>query len=256
MHRSIAILAISVLLASCGGQGLGVGTVGGVNVDTALGAAADLGKAATLSEDEVKSSALQMREYEEKNKETVAPAKSQHAKRLAKLTDKYKRYDGLNLNFKVYMSDQVNANASADGSVRVYSALMDLMDDNELQFVIGHEIGHVKNGHTAKAMRTALAMSGVRKGAAASGSTVGAIASSQMGGLLEAVLNAQFSQSQETESDDYGLSFLRKAGAKLGGAESALRKLAQLSGGKHSILSSHPDPAQRAQRMAQLVKQK
>jgi putative metalloprotease len=233
-----------------------MGSVGGVNVDGAMGAAADLGKAATLTDEEVKSSALQMREYEEKNKEKVAPASSQYAKRLAKLTDKYKRYDGLNLNFKAYENDEVNANASADGSVRVYSGLMDLMKDDELLFVIGHEVGHVKNGHTAKAMRTALAMSGVRKGAAASGTAVGAIAASEMGGLLEAVLNAQFSQSQETESDDYGLSFLRKTGAKLGDAESALRKLAQLSGGKHSILSSHPDPAKRADRMAQLARQK
>jgi putative metalloprotease len=223
---------------------------------TALGAAADLGKAATLSEDEVKSSALQMREYEEANKQTVAPASSKYAQRLAKLTSKLKHYEGLDLNFKAYVSDEINANASADGSVRVYTGLMDMMNDDELLFVMGHEIGHVKNGHTAKAMRAALVMSGVRKGAAATGSTVGALASSQLGGLLEAVLNAQFSQSQETEADDFGVMFLRKTGAKLGGAESALRKLAKLSGGQISLLSSHPDPAKRADRVAQLIKQK
>lgn len=255
MNRKVVILGIGLILTACGAQGLKVGSVGGVNVDGALGAAGDLGKAATLTDEEVKASALQMRQYEEQTKEKVAPASSPYAKRLAKLTDKFKSYDGLKLNYKVYVSDQVNANASADGSVRVYTGLMDMMDDDELMFVMGHEIGHVKNGHSAKQMRAALAMSGVRKGAAASGTVAGNLAASQLGGLLEAFLNAQYSQSQETESDDYGLQFLRKTGHKTGAAESSLRKLAKLSGGEHSMLSSHPEPNQRADRIAQLAKQ-
>lgn len=255
MKRVAGILGVCVMLAACGGQGLPkMGNVGGVNVDAAMDSASDLGKAATLTEEEVKASAKEMRLYEEQSKEKVAPASDKYAVRLAKLTDKYRKYDGLDLNFKAYLSDSVNANASADGSVRVYTALMDLMDDQELLFVIGHEIGHVKNGHTAKQMRAALAMSGVRKGAAASGTVAGKLSSSELGGLLESVLNAQYSQSQETESDDYGLQFQRKTGGNVSAAESALRKLAKLSGGEHSMLSSHPDPAQRADRMAQLAK--
>jgi len=37
----------------------------------------------------------------------------------------------------------VNAFACGDGSIRVFSALMDLMDDDELMAISGHEIGHV-----------------------------------------------------------------------------------------------------------------
>lgn len=248
MNRVIAPVGICLLLSACGGKGLpgtNVGNVGGVNVDAAVEAASDLGKAVTLTDEEVKDSARQMRSFEEQSKEKVAPASSKYTKRLAKLTDKFRNYDGLNLNFKTYLNESVNANATADGSVRVYTALMDLMNDEELLFVIGHEIGHVKNGHSAKEMRTALALSGARKGAAASGTIVGNIAASELGGLLESVLNAQYSQSQETESDDYGLQFIRKAGGNPKSAESALRKLAKLGGGQHSILSSHPEPGER-----------
>jgi len=230
--------------------------VKGVDVDGALDAAGDLGKAATLSDAEVKAMAKQMRDYEEKERERVAPASSASAKRLAKLTKPYQSYDGLALNFKVYESDEVNANASADGSVRVYTGLMDLMSDGELMFVIGHEIGHVKLGHTAKAMRSALAMSGARKGAASSGTAAGQLAASELGGVLEAFLNAQYSQSQETQSDDYGVALLKQSGGDLTGAESSLRKLADLSGGEHSMLSSHPDPKKRAERVAKLAAQK
>ena len=222
-----------------------------VDLGRALGAAVDLGKAASVSDDEVKQYAKQMRAYEEKNRQKVAAPGSAAAQRLARLADRYRNYDGLQLNFKVYETKQVNANASADGSIRFYSGLMDMMTDDELLFILGHEIGHVKNGHSAKAMRTALATSGVRKAAAASNSTVGTIAESQIGGLLEAVVNAQHSQGQETESDDYGMRFLKVNKLNTAAAASSLRKLAGLSKGGTgtSILSSHPDPGARAQRM-------
>lgn len=251
MKHIISVLGFCLLLTGCAGKGV---NLGGMNIDGAVSAATDLGKAATLTDEEVKNDARQMRAFEERAREKVAPASSKYAKRLAKLTNKFRNYDGLNLNFKAYMSKQINANASADGSVRVYTALMDMMTDDELTFVIGHEVGHVKLGHSAAEMRTALALSGIRKGVAASGTAASAIADSELGGLLENVLNAQYSQSQETESDDYGLAILRKTGVNLKSAESSLRKLAKLSGGSHSMLSSHPEPNGRADRMAELAK--
>lgn len=241
-HACACALAALLLVAPAAAQ---------IDLGRAIGAAADLGKAATLSDDEVKNYARQMRAYEERAREQVAPAGSPYARRLAALTDRYRNYDGLVLNFKVYQSKQVNANASADGSVRVYTGLMDLMNDQELLFVIGHEIGHVKGGHSAKAMRTALATSGVRKAAtAATNSSAVLIADAQFGGLIEGVVNAQHSQAQEIQSDDYGLAFLKANKIPPAAAESALRKLAGLSKGGATILSSHPDPGKRADRMA------
>jgi len=64
--------------------------------------------------------------------------------------------NGQPLNFKVYQSKEVNAFAMPDGSIRIYSGLMDKMNDNELAFVIGHEIGHVAEGHSKKRFQTAL----------------------------------------------------------------------------------------------------
>jgi putative metalloprotease len=53
------------------------------------------------------------------------------------------------------MLNEVNAFMTADGSVRVYSGLMDIMDDNELFAVIGHEIGHVANHDSRDAIKAA-----------------------------------------------------------------------------------------------------
>ena len=242
--------AIHALLLAIACAIAGPAIAADLNLGRALGAATDLGKAATVTDDEVKAYAKQMRAYEEKNRQKVAPPGSAHAQRLARLTDRFRSHDGLQLNFKVYESKQVNANASADGSIRFYSALMDMMTDDELLFIVGHEIGHVKGGHSAKAMRTALAASGLRKAAGATGTSAGAIADSQMGGLIESVVNAQHSQSQETESDDYGMRFMKQNKINTAAAGSSLRKLATLSkGGGGSILASHPDPGSRAKRM-------
>ena len=57
---------------------------------------------------------------------------SKYTKRLNKLTKGMTNADGIKLNFKVYLTKEYNAFACPDGSVRVYSALMDVLDDNEL----------------------------------------------------------------------------------------------------------------------------
>lgn len=212
------------------------------------GAATDVVKAATVSEKDVINSSKKMVAFQDK-KVSVAPAGNKYADRLAALTGKHVGEGGLKLNFKVYLSPTVNAFATPDGSIRVYSGLMDLMNDDELRGIIGHEIGHVKLGHSVAAMKTAYMASAGRKAAASSGGTVGQLADSELGGMMEAILNAQFSQTQETASDDYGFQFMKKHGYNTKAMESAFRKLAKMDGGKQSLTSSHPGSNERAERM-------
>ena len=146
----------------------------------------------------------------------------------------------------------------ANGCIRVYSGLMDLMNDQELLGVIGHEIGHVKLGHSMNRMRTAYMASAGRKAAASSRGVGGALAASELGELGEAMVNSQFSQSQETSSDDYGLAFMKKHGYNVKAMETAFRKLEAQRGGKKggamdNMLSTHPDPGARADRMRDMA---
>lgn len=89
----------------------------------------------------------------------------------------------------------------------------------------------------------------LRKGVAAQQGTVGDIARSSLGALAESLVQAQFSQQEERQADDYGLTFLQSKGYQPTKAISALKKLATL-GSNHSFLSSHPAPADRARRLA------
>jgi putative metalloprotease len=142
----------------------------GIDLGGALGAATDAAKAATLSDDEVRKYAAQMAAYSDRQAK-IAPAGSPYATRLSALTSGLTEDAGIKLNFKCYVTKQVNAFAMADGTIRLYSGLMDMMTDDELRYVVGHEMGHIKNGHTRKRMQAALAASATQKGVAASGTT-------------------------------------------------------------------------------------
>ena len=213
-----------------------------------LGAGKDLVSAATLSDKDIIEGSRSMMKQMDKS-EKVAPAGSKYAKRLAGLTSKFKNEDGLKLNFAVYESSEVNAFATPDGSIRVHTALMDLMSDDELRGVIGHEIGHTKLGHSAAQMKKALLLSAGTKAAGASGSKVAGVVSANAQ-TIEAFGNAQFSQSDETASDDYGFEFMKKHKFDVKAMESAFRKLAKLdAGGGSSLMASHPNSNSRADRM-------
>lgn len=88
-------------------------------------------------------------------KAKIAPANSEYSQRLNKIAAALgDNINGQPVNYKVYETKDVNAFAMANGCIRVYSGLMDLMNDNEVEAVIGHEMGHVALGHVKKACRS------------------------------------------------------------------------------------------------------
>ena len=214
-----------------------------------LDAGKDLAKSESLSDEELKSTFDQM-SAEMDSQNQVAPAGNPYAKRLTKLTSGLGTHDGLKMNFKVYLTPEINAFAMANGTIRVYSGLMDKFTDDEVRYVIGHEIGHVKAGHTKARIQTALRTSALRNAVASSNSKAGAIASSQLGDLFEKVVRAQHSQSNEREADDYAMGFMKAKRYDSKACVTALEKLAAMSGGDStSFLSTHPSPKERADRM-------
>ncbi|WP_277182355.1 M48 family metallopeptidase [Caballeronia sp. BR00000012568055] len=177
----------------------------------------------------------------------IAPASSKYTQRLNKISKQLgDNINGVPVNYKVYLTKDVNAWAMANGCVRVYSGLMDLMTDDEVRGVVGHEMGHVALGHTKKAMQVAYATSAVRTVASSAGGMVGSLSASQIGDLSEKFVNAQFSQSQETAADDYSFDAQKKKGYDPHGLVTAFQKLASIDGGKSDMLSSHPASPARA----------
>lgn len=229
--------------------------VGGVKVnDQAVKAGTKVVKAVTLSDQDVIDRTIEYVDWMDKHN-PVAKKGDKYAKRLENLVKGFDNYDGLDLNFKVYLVKDVNAFACADGSVRVCAGLMNLMTDDEIFGVIGHEIGHVKNHDTKDAMKTALLTSALKDAAASQSGVAAALSDTQLGDLAEAIPNAQFSQKQESKADDYGFNFLKDNDHDVYAMGSAFRKLLKLQEAakndkkKKQLLSSHPDTEKRAERM-------
>jgi putative metalloprotease len=210
-------------------------------------AGGDAIKAATLTTREIIEIAAQSaKDSDGQNK--IAPPENKYTARLQRLVADTLQEGSIRFNYAVYLSPEVNAFAMADGTIRIYSGLMDMLADGELRFVIGHEMGHIAKNHIQKKIQLGYAASAVRKGIASQTGMVGDMARSVLGDFAQTLMNAQFSQLEEKEADDYSLGFLKRESFEPRDAVSALRKIATL-GENHSFLSSHPDPTLRADRL-------
>jgi putative metalloprotease len=185
---------------------------------------------------------------------TVAGDKDPYTIRLNKIFGKYKNEDGLQLNYKVYKVIDINAFACADGSVRVFSSLMDIMTDEELLAIIGHEIGHVKNHDSRDAMKAALTRSAAADAASSQSGAIAALSDSQLGALADAMMNSKHSRKQESEADDYSYEFLKKHNLNVCAGYTAFMKFANMEaeGGTaqskmDKMMASHPDSKKRAE---------
>ncbi|MEY0964365.1 M48 family metallopeptidase [Providencia alcalifaciens] len=237
MKALVAVAVSAVILTGCKNLDQGMLTNSGMQ----------LFQAATLSDSDVKQLSDQScKEMDAQNK--IAPASSKYAKRLDKIAKALgNEVDGTPVNYKVYLTSDVNAWAMANGCVRVYSGLMDVMNDNEVEGVLGHEMGHVALGHTRKAMQVAYGAVAARTAAASVGGVAEQLSASQLAALGEKLVNSQFSQHQESQADNFSYDLLKKRGIKTEGLVTGFEKLAKMGSQETSMFDSHPPSSERAQ---------
>ena len=225
-------------------------------------AAANAGMAAatalTLSEAQIAQICTEyMVEMDKEN--TIAPANSAYSQRLDRVMARFHNISSLNLNYKVYQSSTINAFASGDGSVRVYSGLMDAMNDDELFAVIGHELGHLINKDVRDAYRNAYLIVAARYGIAAVNTTAGALSTGFLGDLGQQLAQNAYSRRQETEADETAFQFCVQNDVDPFAMYHALNVLLSLGGdtGQQGTLtemfSSHPDTKKRASHVKDLA---
>ena len=154
-----------------------------------------------------------------------------------------------------------NAFAIPGGYIYVTRQLVALMNNEaELAGVLGHEVGHVAARHAAKRQSTATRNSilGVL-GSVLSGALLGSGTAGQLGQKLfsqgSQLLTLRYSRGQETEADNLGIDYLRRAQYDPRAMSAVLQSLARqnalearLMGASSQVpawASTHPDPASR-----------
>ncbi len=243
MKKLLLIPAAALMLGGCAG----------LDATSLSSASGKLMQALTITDAQIVSYTSQFI-AESDAEHTVAGPTNAYTVRLKKITKNIAQ-DGIN--FKVYLTKDVNAFACADGSVRVYSGLMDIMTDNEILGVIGHEIGHVRNKDTRDAFKNALMVSAARDAISSTGGGVAALSASQLGDLGESFLSARYSQKQEYAADAYAYEYLKAHNINPWAMAMSFEKLASLQGSSaqsdalKQLFSSHPDIAARTKIMSE-----
>ena len=155
--------------------------------------------------------------------------------------------------FRVSVSADTSPNAGAlpGGSIVVTSGLLSSVEsENELAFVLAHELGHFRGRHHLRRLGrsvlfglAAAAVLGQTGSAAGAGSTVASLT------------ERGFDRSQEEEADSFGLDLLN---AEYGHVQEAGAFFTRVSGSRIgdrviAYASTHPAPADRATRLARLA---
>jgi len=249
----LALTGLLISIAPCASAQIKMNSKG-------IGAIGKGVKAATFSDADAAKLASEAVAYMDTHN-TVAGPKDPYTVRLKKLFSKHQSEGGLKLNFKVYKVSDINAFACADGSVRVFSSLMDIMTDDELLGIIGHEIGHVANKDSRDAVRSAYKREALTDAASSQSGAVNALSESQLGTFAAALLDSKYSRKQESEADEFAYNFMKKHNYKVTALATAFQKFADMdssSGAKRSksekMLSSHPDSGERATKVLEKAK--
>jgi hypothetical protein len=136
------------------------------------------------------------------------------------------------ITFKILETDEVNAYASGENTICVYTGLLKFVDnDEELAGVISHEMGHIINRHVAKQSiistitSTVIAYSPIGLGAKTGAYVVNKLSMLKM------------SRSEEYEADITGVDLMKNAGYNPLGMVSVLYKI---SGKSVDFVSTHP----------------
>ena len=178
-----------------------------------------------------------------------------YEQRLQRIVNRIKGFQEGKYNVTVFVSDEINAHAWPDGTIRVFSALMDILNDDELTAIIGHEMGHVVHHDALKSYRYAVGLEAVKffiEGAPFPRTAF--MTSKVMGPITSNYLNTHYSRKQEYLADEHALKVVSRLGLNPECVATVLEKFVELEHGEsfHKIkrlFASHPDSDKRAKRI-------
>ncbi|MCS7186819.1 MAG: M48 family metalloprotease [Armatimonadetes bacterium] len=146
---------------------------------------------------------------------------------------------------------ELNAMAAPGGFIYITRALLEALDnDDEVAFVLGHEIGHVAGDHIRKQLSQAIAASILLDILTARSSQLIRIGSDIMFSLYQ----SGYSRQHERDADTRGVRYMKAAGYNPTAAITALRKLGtERYKGLVRWFGTHPDIPSRIQRIAEML---
>jgi predicted Zn-dependent protease len=165
--------------------------------------------------------------------------------------------------FKLLDAPQVvNAFCLPGGKVAVYSGILPITQNEAgLGVVLGHEVAHATQRHGGKRMTRGILTEAALE-AVSAGLSLGQMSSGAKDSVMAALgLGAQvgvelpYSRTQETEADEIGLRYAIRASYDPWEAPKLWERMAKLGSAGPTFLSTHPDPAGRAENLKAKIPQ-
>ncbi len=162
--------------------------------------------------------------------------------------------DAKGFTFIVLDTDAVNAFASPGGYVHITRGALGLIgNEAELAGVLGHEIAHVTEKHTIKAIEKSNRIQMTTETVAGDREVLEQVTSL----TYEHIIENSFDRNDEMASDKQGVTAANEAGYAPNGLASFLQKLADRNQGatsKRGLFASHPDIEARIKRIDKQIK--
>ena len=176
---------------------------------------------------------------------TVAPDDSRLEKLEKMLWRLSRHYPESPYNFRIEIDDSENMNAMAlpGGLIVVTAGLLDEIEtENELAFILGHEMGHFKNRDHMRALGRGVVISLVFVAISGSG------AATDLGASITDLALRSFSRGQESAADEFGLGLVQQEYGHVADSWRFFERMDQIDSEFLELLtylSTHPSPDDR-----------
>ena len=162
------------------------------------------------------------------NNNNLAPSDDEYFTRLASIVTPYVNVDGLTFNYHVYLTPEINILACADGSIRIYSGMMDILTDDEILAVIANQIGHIVNKDVRNSLMKVATGDNAGNATTAQLEKMLTLGGEKFGSVVNELIQIPYTNDQSKAADKYAVNLLVNNQKDPEALVSALEKFALL----------------------------
>lgn len=140
---------------------------------------------------------------------TVADANSEYAKRLDGIISNFATGESKTLNYGVYLSNEANVISLNNGSIRLYSGMMDILSDDDLKALIATQIGYIETGATRSNLMKAASGDNAADATASQLEKMLSMTGDNLGTIVNELLQVPYTTAQNTAAEDFAKKYLK-----------------------------------------------
>lgn len=165
------------------------------------------------------------------------PVQTERVQRIGRSVAAISPRQDVTYTYRVLNSTVINAFAAPGGPVLITQRLAEILNDDELAFVLAHETGHIAAQHGRDAINRAFIAQGIFSLLFRNVGDVVRIGA----GIMYTLYDRGYSREQEFQADNYGVTLMTRSGYN---PEGSVRALAKLGTGRtpgiNQYFSTHP----------------